>query len=131
MGYKCLATLSTTPTPKNLFCRVQFDPVSGRPTSPVDIISDRIEADDFAVIPTGITYLANTYQNEITKFSWGKSEVIAGSLNSSSIANPTSCIFGRTAKDRSVLYVTTGGGEAAPINGTFVEGGAVLSLKVW
>ncbi|CBF73461.1 uncharacterized protein ANIA_07888 [Aspergillus nidulans FGSC A4] len=120
-----------TNTPKNLFCRVQLHPVSGRPTSPVDIISDSVEADDFAITPAGIAYLANTYQNKITKFSWRNSEVIAGSLNSSSIPNPTSAIFGRTAKDRNVLYVTTGGGEAGPINGTFVEGGAVLSLRLW
>ncbi|KAL4819984.1 hypothetical protein BDW67DRAFT_193526 [Aspergillus spinulosporus] len=131
-GLKVLGnTAYYTNTPKSLFCRVQLDSVSGRPTSPVDIISDKIEADDFVITPAGIAYLANTYQNEITKFLWGKTEVIAGSLNSSAIPNPTSGALGRTPRDRNVLYVTTGGGAAAPINGTFVEGGAVISLKVW
>lgn len=100
-------------------------------TSSVEIITYTVEAVDFAVTANGIAYLATIYQHEITKvWSNGKSKVIAGSLNSSSIPNPTSGAFSRTMMDNNVLYVTTGGGVVTPINGTFVTGGAVVRIEV-
>ncbi|KUL83207.1 hypothetical protein ZTR_10027 [Talaromyces verruculosus] len=132
-GLKMLGDIAYyTNTPKKLFCRVRLDPISGFPTSSIEIISRTSEADDLAITSTGIAYLATIYQNEITRV-WpdGKSEVIAGSLNSSSIPNPTSGAFGRTVIDKNVLYITSGGGSAASINGTFIGGGNILSLEMW
>lgn len=64
-----------------------------------------------------IAYLATIYQNGITKVWFNrKSKVVSGSLNPSSNPNPTSRAFSRTMMDKNVLYVTTGGGAATPIN---------------
>ncbi|KAF4226661.1 hypothetical protein CNMCM6457_007494 [Aspergillus fumigatiaffinis] len=128
-GLKVLGnTIYYTNTPKKLFCRVQVDPISARATSPIEVISDTIEADDFAITSSGVAYLASIYQNAITKVSpGGRSEIVTMSLNSSSIHNPTSAAFGRTMVDANVLYITSGGGSATSINGSFVEGGAVAN----
>jgi sugar lactone lactonase YvrE len=132
-GLKVLGnTIYYTNTPKKLFCRVQVDPISARATSPIEVISDTIEADDFAITSSGVAYLATIYQNAITKVSpGGRSEIVTVSLNSSSIHNPTSAAFGRTMVDANVLYISSGGGSATSINGSFAEGGAVVSIKVW
>ncbi|GFF24211.1 putative L-ascorbate peroxidase 6 [Aspergillus lentulus] len=129
-GLKVLGnTIYYTNTPKQLFCRVQVDPISARATGPIDVISDTIEADDFAITSSGVAYLATIYQNAITKVPpAGRSEIVTASLNSSSIRNPTSAAFGRTMVDANVLYISSGGG---PINGSFVEGGAVVSIEIW
>lgn len=36
--------------------------------------------------------------------------------------------FGRTWKDRDILYVVTGGGLAGPVNGTLTEGGELIAI---
>lgn len=46
----------------------------------------------------------------------GKATVIAGSLNSTDLANPTSVQFGRTEKDRRTIYVTTAGGDETQVD---------------
>ena len=59
----------------------------------------------------------------------GESQVIiAGIVNSTEIAEPTSAQFGRTAADREVLYVTTGGGLAAPVDGDEIVGGQLVAV---
>ena len=50
-------------------------------------------------------------------------QIIAGEVNTTEIAQPTSAQFGRTVKDKDVLYVTTAGGLAFPIDGDVVVGG--------
>lgn len=123
--------LYSTNTPKLLFCRVRIDPTSGRATGPYEVITRGIVADDFAIAKDGSTYLASIYANEITQvLPDGTCEVIAGSLNSSSVAGPTSAAFGRRKCDNSTLYITTGGAGSMPINGTYIVGGEVAALII-
>lgn len=58
----------------------------------------------------------------------GSTRIIAGMMGSMEIAEPTSAQFGRTKEDRDVLYVTTAGGLAAPLNGSVVVGGQVVAV---
>lgn len=56
--------------------------------------------------------------------------IVAGSPNSLSYAGPTAMAFGRSAgrTNYNVLYVTTDGGIAAPVNGSLTEGGKIIAL---
>ncbi|KAJ7470181.1 hypothetical protein B0H11DRAFT_2041733 [Mycena galericulata] len=87
--------------------------------------------DDFAIDEEGTAYVASGVGNAITKVTAaGVASVIAGNLNSSEIASPTSVAFGRTEWDRWTIYVTTGGGLEAPINGTAVVGAQLVAVKL-
>ena len=58
----------------------------------------------------------------------GDTRIIAGVVNTTEIAEPTSAQFGRTVGDRHVLYVVTAGGLAVPIDGDVVVGGQVVAV---
>ena len=74
--------------------------------------------DDFTLDGEGNAFLAVRTANEITRIkrSGGPQVVISGMENSTDIVEPTAVEFGRTAEDRRVLYVTTGGGQLAAID---------------
>jgi len=87
--------------------------------------------DDFAVDVDGIAYVAQGTRNVVTRITPdGKATVIAGGLNGTDIANPTSVQFGRTEGKRRTIYVTTAGGLEAPINGTVVTGAQLVSINI-
>lgn len=118
--------------PKELYYRVLLDPITARATGPYEEIAESVMADDFALEnETSVAYLASLDRNVITKISLGgHAEIVAGSLNSSLLAGPTSAAFGRTESNQDVLYITTGGGITAPVNGTYTEGGKIVALRV-
>ncbi|KAK5658186.1 hypothetical protein OQA88_2159 [Cercophora sp. LCS_1] len=58
----------------------------------------------------------------------GAAVVVEGSAQELTVAGDTACHFGRTEKDRKVLYIVTDGGIASPVNGTMVEGGKVVAV---
>ncbi|KAL0258216.1 hypothetical protein SLS55_007389 [Diplodia seriata] len=113
-----------------LFCRVAIDSTTGKPTGPYETLATNAYADDFAITDQAVAYAANGFENEILKITTaGSVEVVAGSLTSTLVEGATSAMFGKTSQDSSVLYVTTGGGLAAPINGTYTEGGKIVALS--
>ncbi|KAH6704376.1 hypothetical protein BKA61DRAFT_188260 [Leptodontidium sp. MPI-SDFR-AT-0119] len=67
--------------------------------------------DDFTFDREGNAFVATENGNGIQKVTpkWAVS-VVAGNLNTTELAEPTSAIFGRTLRDQGVLYVTTAGG---------------------
>lgn len=118
---------------KELYCRVRIDPVIARAIGPYEIIRGGTMADDFALSPDGSStvYLAGLDTNEVRRVdSAGRSEVIAGSLNSTTVAGATSAAFGKLPGDEETLYVTTGGAQRAPVNGTYTEGGKVVAVRI-
>jgi hypothetical protein len=58
----------------------------------------------------------------------GSNVVVDGSKNQLSFAGTTACAFGKSARDYEILYVTTNGGLASPVNGTLTEGGSVIAV---
>ena len=87
--------------------------------------------DDFALDIFLDAFATQGAGNTIAKItSQGVETEVAGDLNSTAIAGPTSAKFGRTLLDLTVLYVTTNGGFAGPVDGTIVEGGKVVAVNV-
>lgn len=60
----------------------------------------------------------------------GKQALVAGDLNSTEIAEPTSTALSRGRQGSEILYVVTGGGELAPIYGKEIVGGQVLAIRL-
>lgn len=118
-------------TPKQLYCRVCVDTLSGQSLGPYEIISQGVLADDFAISPRGVGYLAGLTHNIITRvFVNGTREAVAGSSNSTAVMTATSAAFGRTSQDSNVLYITTGGETSHPVNNTYSRGGKIMALTV-
>lgn len=87
--------------------------------------------DDFTFDCDGNAFLVTGGGNTIEMISAdGKRQVvIAGNLNSTAIAEPTSCAFGRGPHDKSVLYVVTAGGMQTPVSGTTIIGGQLVAVE--
>ncbi|KAJ2976866.1 hypothetical protein NQ176_g4693 [Zarea fungicola] len=111
-----------------LFGRVRID-ANGRACGTYEIIARNVLGDDFAIGSTA-SYIAGNFQNVVTKIEpGGKVSVFAGNISSTLVAGATSAQFGRTWRDKNVLYVVTNGGEIAPVNG-FSEGGKIVAFDV-
>lgn len=108
---------------------------SGDPAGPPSVIAHALpetEYDDFA-LRGEYAYMVTGYGDSIERVSLdGKSRdrIIAGVLNTTTFAEPTSVAFGRTEKDRDVLYVVTAGGLAAPVKGNITVGAQVLAIDL-
>ena len=88
-----------------------------------------ITFDDFALNRHGDAFLATQNGDSIVEVSLnGSTRIIAGVVNTTEIAEPTGAQFGRTQADGHVLYVTTAGGLAFPIDGDVVVGGQVVAV---
>lgn len=102
-----------------LFCRIPVDARTGRPTGPAEVIARGFAMDDFTLRPDGTALVASNADNVITEVAPdGRHATVAGSPGSLALASDSSCLFGRTERDRDILYVTTAGGFLTPVNGT-------------
>jgi len=106
----------------------------GRPAGEAHVVASAqpdLEYDDFA-LKDGFAYMVTGYGDSIERVRLDgkkRGRVIAGKDNDTTIAQPTSAAFGRTEKDREVLYVVTAGGLAAPL-GNVTVGAQVLAIDL-
>lgn len=113
---------------------VPLNQADGRPVGDfktvATILTPEDQWDDFTFDCDGNVWMTAGGANTIQKISpEGEVETIAGNLNSTAIAEPTSTKFGRRENDADVLYVTTAGGEATPVDGGITIGGQVVAIK--
>ncbi|TFB01464.1 hypothetical protein CCMA1212_006878 [Trichoderma ghanense] len=107
----------------------------GTPAGPVTTIAHNHwpfhEYDDFTFDCDGNAFVVTGGANTIEMISAdGKRKVvIAGGLNSTAIAEPTSCAFGRGPHDKNILYVVTAGGLETPVDGDVVIGGQLVAVN--
>ena len=123
-------TLIFTNGQQNIYGSVPIDG-NGRATGPVEIIAKNAvgAVDDFALDSQGNAFVAQGNANQIAKITpAGVETEVAGNLNSIELPGTTSARFGRTRKDRDVLYVTTNGGLAGPVNGRVTVGGKLAAV---
>jgi hypothetical protein len=117
--------------PGRLYCRVSIDTLTGAADGQYEVVTTGALADDIAVTPDGVGYLAGLDDNVVRRvFANGTQEVVWGNINSTEVVGPTAAAFGRNIDDADILYITTSGGEAAPVNGKYTEGGRVLALRI-
>jgi len=116
-------TLYFTNSGEGIFAKMPIHE-DGTPAGPTSIIA-RAPADgyfDDFTVRGEFAYLVTGSGNSVEKVRLdgrGKQTIVAGSLNSTTLAGPTAVAFGRTARDMDVLYVVTSGGLAVPVD----EGG--------
>ena len=123
---------------KELFCRVAVNPSTGQALGRYEVLATGLIGDDFALAVSGdgtiTAYITGNPSNLLTRVEIKPDDievkVVAGNKNSTVIAGDTAAAFGKTNKDEGILYVVTNGGIAAPVNGTFIEGGKVLAVQV-
>ncbi|KAK8001700.1 hypothetical protein PG991_013922 [Apiospora marii] len=129
-------------TGQDIFAKVAIDRATGAATGKAEVVASIMDAntmqyDDFAIRGNDV-YLVTGSGNSIEQLCLADGKprgrvILAGNLNSTEIAEPTACAFGRTPADAHVLYVVTAGGLASPINGTVTVGAQVLALdtRMW
>ncbi|KND93703.1 hypothetical protein TOPH_01398 [Tolypocladium ophioglossoides CBS 100239] len=99
--------------------------IAARPQRPLEVY------DDFTLDCDGNMFIATGAANTIVEISpdGKRQDVLAGSLNSTDVAESTAATFGRGPFDKDVLYVTTAGGSAVPVNGDIIIPGKLLAIK--
>lgn len=129
-------------TGKNILASQPIDALNGQPTEEGTVIANvttkpaAFNFDDFAlphdVVRDDAAYIVTGSGNSVERLSLtdGTREHIAGGLNRTLIAGPTSAAFGRGRKDQNVLYVVTSGAQAAPVSGTEIVGAQVVAIDV-
>ncbi|KAJ9493045.1 hypothetical protein VN97_g226 [Penicillium thymicola] len=84
------------------------------------VVSNVPKADDFVFKKNGVAFVAQNQMDELSVL-YPKSsaaQVVAGSNTSTILAGVTAGAFGRLQHDKDILYLTTSGAEALPINGS-------------
>jgi len=83
-----------------------------------------VTADDFIFDQAGDTYIAQDAANVLREISAaGEVRTLVGGLDDTYLAGATAVAFRRTALDSSVLlYVSTKGGKAKPVDGGMITG---------
>ena len=95
---------------------------------PIEIVAERLRADDFAFGESGIAYIATHAAQTVLRLKPdGARETIAGP-NEGAVGS-TACAFGRRPEDRTNLYVTTTGGMWTPYRGK-IQDAKLLRLNV-
>ena len=127
-----------TDTSERLLGRFTIDLKNGIPVSNASVVARYpddppvVAYDDFALSKDGkFAYPVVAGGNSVSRvdIKTGKQVTIAGDLNSTTIAQPTSAAFGRNG-DEGILYVTTAGGLGIPVNGNETVGGQIVAIKV-
>lgn len=133
-------TLYFTNGQQNLLGRVQIDRETGAPKGPASVVArglpgfpSTVAYDDFELdAQERFAYLTTSGGNAVNRveIANGRQIILAGDLNSTDLAQPTAVKFGRGKEAGKVLYVTTGGGLAAPVNGNEVVGAQLVEIRI-
>ncbi|KAJ3532998.1 hypothetical protein NM208_g8178 [Fusarium decemcellulare] len=118
-----------TNTVQALYGRVPIDLKTGKASGPYEILTGDTISDDL-VVKNGVGYLAGNRGNVIYRVNaQGDREVVAGNTNSTLVAGATAAVFGRTKRDKNVLYISTAGTDGAELNGA-IEWGKVKAVQL-
>ncbi|KAL7782336.1 hypothetical protein V8C43DRAFT_327029 [Trichoderma afarasin] len=105
----------------------------GTPAGDIEIVARPLEPvdtyDDFTLDCDGNIFLVTGSGNGVERISInGQRSIIAGNVNSTAIAEPTSAAFGRGLNDKNILYVSTAGGMEVPVDGNITIGAQLVAV---
>lgn len=123
-------TLYFTNSAQLLLAKIQIN-ADGTAAGPAEKITSAAIGyfDDFALDGHGDAFVTTGSGDSVVEVMRdGSQRIIAGAVNTTELAQPTSAQFGRTLEDRHVLYVTTTGGLKYPIDGDVMVGGQVVAV---
>ncbi|KAL6697073.1 hypothetical protein J3F84DRAFT_406761 [Trichoderma pleuroticola] len=106
---------------------------NGTPAGNIEIVARPLEPvdtyDDFTLDCDGNIFLMTGSGNGVERISInGQRSIIAGNVNSTAIAEPTSAAFGRGSNDKNILYVSTLGGMEVPVDGNITIGAQLVAV---
>ncbi|TVY90938.1 hypothetical protein LAWI1_G005487 [Lachnellula willkommii] len=116
-----------------LFGRLPVSVSGDHIVGPVEILANGTVMDDFVLDEErGVAFMSGAATNTLLSIplDGGELTTLLGGLNETVLAGPTSATLGRGLLDRDAVYVTTNGGVLAPVNGTFTEGGKIVSVDI-
>lgn len=110
-------------TSKVTIFRIEIDesgyPVLGAAVEKVGTVDNAISVDDFTFDAQGAIWVMTGFDNMLaTMQEDGTNAVVLGSPSELTIGGDTAGAFGNTVFDSDVLYITTDGSMALPVNGT-------------
>ncbi|KAF5689206.1 hypothetical protein FCIRC_1536 [Fusarium circinatum] len=93
-----------------------------------ETLAPGLVADDFAVAHDGALYVCTNISNTVVRIpaSGGEAVVVAGEAKAFDVAGSTACVFG---EDEGVLYVSTCGANAVPVDGK-TEPAKIVEVKL-
>ena len=102
----------------------------GKAIGPSRVLGNATNADDFDIGVDGSVWVAQNVDQTLTRiFPNGTSEVVLGAKDSDVLNGPVSARFGRTGRDRDVLYVSTDGFFSDVEKGIFEADGKIVALE--
>jgi hypothetical protein len=114
-------------TENPIFSRIPINSV-GAATGPAQVIASVNSVDDFVFRADGTAWMAQDQIQSLSVIEDGQTTLVAGNNYSTILAGVTAGEFGRTAATCKILYLTTNGGLAVPVNGTIIVGGKVAYI---
>jgi hypothetical protein len=110
-----------------IFCRIPINDL-GAATGPSEVVATAYNVDDFTFRSDGTVWLAQNQLESLSVVKNGITTLVAGNPYSTILAGVTAGSFGRMRSDCNILYLTTNGGLAIPVNGTIITGGKIASI---
>ncbi|KAK2126029.1 hypothetical protein NOF04DRAFT_1400624 [Fusarium oxysporum II5] len=94
----------------------------------VETLAPGLVADDFALARDGTMYVCTNISNTVVRIpaTGGEAAVVAGEAKAFDVAGSTACVFG---EDEGVLYVSTSGANAVPVDGK-TEPAKIVEVKL-
>lgn len=110
-----------------IFTRIPINSV-GAATGAAQVVASVRQVDDFQFRSDGTAWMCQNQIQSLSVVENGETTLVAGNNYSTILAGVTAAQFGRTAATSQILYLTTNGGLAIPVNGTVVTGGKVAYI---
>ncbi|CZR67027.1 uncharacterized protein PAC_16926 [Phialocephala subalpina] len=109
------------------FSRIQINSL-GEPLGNSTVVATVHNADDFVFAEDGVAWVAQNQIESLSVVENGTTTLVAGNPNSTVLAGVTAGEFGRVGGTEKILYFTTNGGLAVPVNGSVIVGGKIAYI---
>jgi hypothetical protein len=117
-----------TNTGRRQFCRIKVDS-DGKAVGGAEVVAEDCLGDDFVFDKEGNAWITQNILNTVVVVNVkGEMALVAGKKEDLEVCGGTACQFGIKKGEEHILYVTTTGALAEPINGTVMEGGKVVAV---